>query len=397
MIKNIIRVAVLLFAIIPAKAQNIVNGSFTQFGDPNCVPNSGNCSTFTGDCVTNWKRSHGTPQIFQSGSNYYVWMWSQTDCCSKWGEGVFAGYTFEKNRQYKVLLNIESSGNSNMGTNRLKLFAANGIGEYTGSCNGGGTGLPNITSKQAIGETTISGQWGTPWDDRNFTFTADENYTQLWIYPWAEYQVGGSGQFNISIDDIQIIPDVCTPTIVYNTGTVPSGSLEYGNIYAGSSAGTGGSGTVNVASNANTSMIAANEIVFSPEFHAQVASGYTFSASIRPCEGTGTITANEEVLSGTATDDIAAIKDNNRLSRQVQVYPNPVKNWIMADIYLGDEDRASIRLLNSMGVVVRQQIPARKLSGRQRIDVDVSSLPTGIYFLQVISKKGVITQKVEKL
>lgn len=400
MVKKITNIIILLLITVSSRAQDIVNGSFTQFGTPGCVPNSGTCATFSSSCVLNWRRTHGTPQVLQEGSgastNYYMYMWSQTDCCSKWGEGVAGGYNFEKNRPYKVIVTIRSGASTNAYTNRLKLFAANGIAEYTGSCGSGGSGLPGISSLQPIGESTF-GIYASSWSDYSYTFTPTDNYSQIWIYPWAEYKSGYyPGQFNIDIDNVRIIPDVCSPTIYYNTGTIPSGSLEYGNIYAGSSAGTGGSGIVGVSPTANTSMIAANEIVLLPELNIQVSSGYSFSASIRSCEGTGTTSSGKNANFLSTSKDYADIAVD-KANASILVYPNPITNWLAADIYLEKEEKISVRLLNSMGIIIRQIVPGRKSTGKQRIEVEVSSLPKGIYILQVISKSGMTTKKVEKI
>jgi hypothetical protein len=72
--------------------------------------------------------------------------------------------------------------------------------------------------------------------------TASANYSQLWIYPSATTTV----QYNLEVMNVALCPLSCstTGTLVYNVGVVPANLSEAGQIYAGSSAGTGGSGTV---------------------------------------------------------------------------------------------------------------------------------------------------------
>ena len=70
----------------------------------------------------------------------------------------------------------------------------------------------------------------------------------------------------------------------------------------------------------------------------------------------------------------------------VAITPNPVKNnmTITTDYELG---RTSVHILNSHGVEVR------RFSMDKQATIDVSDLPAGLYFVNIIGGK-VITKKV---
>src|SRR6185369_1494432 len=112
-----------------------------------------------------------------------------------------------------------------------------------------------------------------------FTFNANADYAQLWIYP----QATSNNEYQLGVSRVNVCP-YCSGTIVYNSGTVPTGTTNSGRIDAGSSAGSGGSGTVTVLGTANTTFQAIDEINLVYDFNASVTSG-SFSAEIVSCNG----------------------------------------------------------------------------------------------------------------
>lgn len=92
-------------------------------------------------------------------------------------------------------------------------------------------------------------------------------------------------------------------------------------------------------------------------------------------------------------DQISSINDQEKWG--VSVYPNPVRDVITIAMndYLGVKD-AEVYLLNIQGVVVKQT----QISLQETTQVDVSSLPNGLYQLQVVSdylihSQGVVVAK----
>jgi hypothetical protein len=78
---------------------------------------------------------------------------------------------------------------------------------------------------------------------------------------------------------------------------------------------------------------------------------------------------------------------NSLSTRSMRVYPNPVTDVLHID---AGADLQSAQLLNSMGQIVIEQ----RISGKT--DIDVHTLPAGIYYLQLQGASGTQTQKIEK-
>lgn len=384
-------VLVLIF-LKQGNSQCLVNGDFAQF----CGTQAPGCTRFDAPCLVNWARSHGTPNInvgaTPAENTIFIFGYNMNGIR---GEGLFASYNFipAVNYKLKVRINVSTATSGS-----LYLYAANGIVEsaYSGAC---GDAVPTVNSKQLISQITEA---NVGWKEYTIDFTPAASYSQLWLYAYST----STEQYNCYIDYVFTCQDTCNSSVYYNNGTLPTGDVKVGNVYAGTTSAQGGSGTVNVSPTAVTNLIAAKEINLVPEFAATVTTGI-FSANIQPCSDTGIITRvantvnrNIDVSKFPKTDSIymARLVDKSQGKRaKIHVYPNPVVNRLSADIYLDDGENISIRLLSSMGTIVRQIIPGKKSSGKQHIEIDVSNLPRGIYTLQVTDKSGVTTQKIEKI
>ena len=71
---------------------------------------------------------------------------------------------------------------------------------------------------------------------------------------------------------------------------------------------------------------------------------------------------------------------NELLKLNFNVYPNPATNFITVN-YIGNSISYNYQLMNSLGQVL--------LSGKnEQANINVSSIPTGIYFLKLTNKEG---------
>jgi len=80
--------------------------------------------------------------------------------------------------------------------------------------------------------------------------------------------------------------------------------------------------------------------------------------------------------------------EENELS-EIQVYPNPVKN----ELFISNKNSLKINswmILGVVGKVIREI----DFSGES---IDVSTLPSGIYFLRIEAQQGILTKKIVKL
>ena len=77
-------------------------------------------------------------------------------------------------------------------------------------------------------------------------------------------------------------------------------------------------------------------------------------------------------------------------SSSISIYPNPTENWITVSLEEGTATSVTIR--NSLG----QLLLSDKIKTTNQVALDLSSYPTGIYFLQLEVDGQVITKKVVK-
>jgi hypothetical protein len=382
------------------------NGGFAN-ACSNVITISGICPTWTDACGDGWVRSHGSPQMiyYNDGKNmgFYAFMWSVSNGSNyNSGEGMFTPYSFLTNHTYNVKIRISTS-NSN-GT--VFVYAANGLAQS--AYNACGNSVPTISQKQLIGSYT---GFTNGWITLSFpAFTPTANYSQIWIYPFG---ASLDPQYNLGVMHVSACPS-CEGTITYNNGVVPTGETMAGYINVGSTAGTGGVPTVTVQPNQTTSLIGVSEVDMLPEFNAVVTTG-SFSATSLNC---GSLpsgrtylnldSANIELPQSNEGNQQTSFKksvfnnpennNSNQNSSEFQIYPNPTRNKVNIDFYSGKEGRIKIRILNNVGIVVREIFSSSIAMGTKHIDLDIGSFSSGLYLIQVIDDKSkVIVKKIQKL
>lgn len=76
------------------------------------------------------------------------------------------------------------------------------------------------------------------------------------------------------------------------------------------------------------------------------------------------------------------------------VYPNP-SNGLLHVLLTTNENGAMLRLKNVVGSTVLEQ-PLQKAAGQQEIALDLSSLPDGVYLVELVSGSGSVLRKIVK-
>jgi len=341
------------------------------------------CATWTDNCGAGWTRSHGTPQMMPytdySGkipvTSFYAYMWSANQGSS--GEGMFYNTSgqFLANHSYSVMIRLSAAG----GNGSVLVYAANGLTQSP--LTGCGNTIPNITNKQLIG--TYSGLTSNQWVNVSFTFVANANYSQLWIYP----QASTATQYDSYIMDASACSS-CDGTIIYNTN-IPANESQAGTIWAGSTAGTGGTGTTTILPDQTTSFLAGNEINLLSDFEATVTTG-TFSAEI----GCNSGAARKKVYSAnvpvSGSHEGNSLIPQNNTTTDILIYPSVSTGMVTIS---GDNT------LNNSLVTVVDQAGRLVYSSRNNvqtniINLDLSSLKNGVYFVQV---KNALNQAVKKV
>ena len=141
---------------------------------PTCIENPGfdDVATPSADAWLadkgSWYTSHGSPTPGSSS----VWLWSY----GGGGEGMYTCFKFESGKQYKVCLTIRTDNPpGSLGyENQDAMFNVE-------ASNGNFLPLLNNPSNQVIASWHAVDQVET---DYTFTFTADNNYNKLWLFPY---------------------------------------------------------------------------------------------------------------------------------------------------------------------------------------------------------------------
>ena len=402
----IIYITLIFFSICKsAYSQCLVNNDFSIF----CGTQYGSCPSFDKPCLANWSRSHGSPSLVTDPGNpkipsyNYIYMWSRVIDNVMQGEGLFASYTFFANHSYKISIMVDASGPANVGG--IVLYAATGLVEpATFGC---GDPVPVLATKQYI--TQFSPVINGGWQYRSFSFTPTANYTQLWIYPSST----STTQYSITAMDVNVCTD-CTGTIIYNNGVLPSGNSKSGIIYAGSSAGAGGSGTVTISPATSTSLQGVNAVYLKNEFRAIVSTG-VFTAKAIPCsslltlkpvhnpvpvaiinpQGSNNYLNTINNLHGVNIDSLnwlARIKKLPLLKgNNIAIYPTPTNGKIKITNSTDGLKNAEFIVVDQSGKEVYRYF--NKISDNG-VELDLHFLKSGVYFVKISIPYRVITKRI---
>lgn len=124
------------------------------------------------------------------------------------------------------------------------------------------------------------------------------------------------------------------------------------------------------------------ELVTMCEFHdMEVESFETYSYYVEAVYSDGCTSESSQIE---VTTDGVGVSENENMN--VKVYPNPAEGFVNVKA----EGLRNVELIDMMGRIVKEQSASQSTAV-----VDLSNLPTGLYFLRVTTDKGVALQRVE--
>ena len=85
----------------------------------------------------------------------------------------------------------------------------------------------------------------------------------------------------------------------------------------------------------------------------------------------------------------SGVQDMDLVKEQISIYPNPASDWLMIAYKGKSKSALSIKVLDYCGRLIKQQIPLK-----ESIEIDVSDLTGGIYYIEVESDESKVTKKV---
>lgn len=125
------------------------------------------------------------------------------------------------------------------------------------------------------------------------------------------------------------------------------------------------------------------ELVTMCEFHdMEVEPFETYSYYVEAVYSDGCTSACDPI-EVTVDQDTGVVENSNV---QVKVFPNPAEGFVNVTA----EGLQNVTLIDMMGRIVKEQTASQPATV-----VDLSNLPTGLYFLRVTTKMGVALQRVE--
>lgn len=201
MIRKLVMMVLLVMLAVPS----IFAASGPCSNPPSCICNGdfvgsngagggpyGNMNSTAALNMNCWYVSHGTPTVtgtMPGNPGNSIWMWSY----SGGGEGVYTCYNFVQNQRYTVCFWVH---NTNSITGQLMVVATNGL-TNTGPAS---TTVPS-PGGQTISSATVN--YGA-WTQVTYTFTANANYKELWIYPYRAQAPDKNRQYELQIDDVRV-------------------------------------------------------------------------------------------------------------------------------------------------------------------------------------------------
>ena len=96
-------------------------------------------------------------------------------------------------------------------------------------------------------------------------------------------------------------------------------------------------------------------------------------------------------VSGTGIDNFGESQNT-----EIRIYPNPAHSLATLNYSSPQPGRVRIDLLNSCGHLVRELYVSDRFKGKGTLQVDMSALPAGLYFVRIQTPGGVQTRKMMK-
>lgn len=195
--------AAFLLGIGAANSQNCQNcTNLAPTGDMMQISSSG--SGGLNAMGIDWKSSHGSPSYGPG----YLWMWSYYGN----GEGVFyQGFNFQAGHTYCITFDGYTRTHDNspaVADAGFTVVASNGV--VASEISSGGAAIPAIPAgSDVVTDIPWSSFPMNAWGTYSYTFTASNNFSQLWFYPHSS----DLPQVEMTLENLRIcditVPNPC--------------------------------------------------------------------------------------------------------------------------------------------------------------------------------------------
>lgn len=219
----------------------------------------------------------------------------------------------------------------------------------------------STTAYQNYGYVSSGGvvmPYSNPEDFLHFPFTFNNTYTD----PWAVNFVNGGYTF-------------------YRTGTTAITADAYGTLTTPAGTFTNVLRVHMVQTYQDSADMGGPYLIqYSNDEYLWYANGT--NASLAACFTI--IAAGSTSQSGFYLGTPVGVNDINQYLSSFDLYPSPALNNITIDINLTENKKAEVKLFNSLGQQVLNGISEEAIQGSNTMSFDITTLPDGIYFAQIL-------------
>lgn len=90
---------------------------------------------------------------------------------------------------------------------------------------------------------------------------------------------------------------------------------------------------------------------------------------------------------------LTGIHGNQQIENSVNIYPNPSSGMVTMELELVQNEALGIKIANTLGQIIKEE-QHNFVSGNNIVSFDLNGFTNGIYFVQVISDKGILCKKL---
>lgn len=371
----------------PVPPTTLINGELS-------MATAGNVNSSPPTTVTGWYVSHGSPSTGSpapGGGSNGIWMWSY----SGRGEGIYSCYKFERGRTYRICFWVQNTRNCSNNPGNLMVFAANGL-------SGNGPGSTTIAVPASSQLISSSFTYSASWVLVSYVFTANNNYNQLWIYPFRAGPSIDYLQYELNIDRITVAPisqgEECqippSPCNAHFQTTI-SGLIINGNptrVFTVDAYDPGATYIWDVDGTSYTVAGSSFSMDFTQGIHTVCLTVITSDGrQCRYCQ-TFCVIVEEIILQpgdadatqGRAGHNTGIVQLTGDNAKAYRLYPNPASTELSLEYFTNNNEKVKVQLIDMMGRSLKT-VEMQVQKGNNVIKMNINGIPNGSYTIKVDS------------
>jgi Secretion system C-terminal sorting domain len=366
----VVLICIIMTAGLNLQAQVCIESAKDGFNCSNDL-SLGGCPTF--DTCFYWIRSHGTPEseTLVAGQGFIEMVGN-----SSGSEGIYHTYDFIAGQNYDIYMAANFYGSTGgVANGSFTIYAASGVlPQSTNTCQ---QTPQNISNKYAM--FSIANENYSPSGLIKTVSPIPQSYQQIWIYPTE-----GTSSVNLDFYGFGFCPS-CYAVATYSSSTFSPLPTQI----------NGQDITISEpAQSVPTAVTATQAIYLQTGFNASSSNGASFTATIQPCT-TNMDDIIRKGLDSTKLADLASINTasntgDSAATMGFRIFPTVGRGTVTLAGSAASLVNAHIIVLSEIGQTMYQQYNVAATT----LQLDLTSLPNGLYFIQIRQQNKVTTQKI---